>query len=255
MILPGTAPEKIFDIMTDERSKCAYFINKEMKRVRKIFMERPFSDRIHVMRYTVPSSGNRYIVWFYSDWNRNTIKADIGLAVESPRHGCDFYVYREYEHYDSPDGPPTEERFLIHLIPHFISRYRERTRIGASTPTVEVAARYIFRNCEKMFATDYKGLNRKAEEMLKENPSLSAIQVRDGVCFIEKFPIKTNGPAKATYVKFKSFVPDTMLSDEQMKAVPATRENKERVFDRNRYLEYLKLMDIADKHLKKAENA
>lgn len=214
MILYDTPPGLILDNIRGEAEKVGFALRKQERIAKNEFMRLGPDKKIFVADYTVPASKNRYLLYLESVWNfPANIFPEIGhtgviLYTNGPK-GHDYWITGRM------DAGNETISCLFQFTGHFLSRYRERSKIQVSESPHELAALYITRNFDVMVEQDFKKLNFNAEKY--ENGE--AAQVQDGVVFFTKTTLRSPVGTPFLYFKMNTFVSLSTLKEPQTENV------------------------------------
>ena len=155
--------------------------------------------------YTLPSSNNQYIIYFYAERPYGNVLGDYICVLfdESKR-----YVIKRVD---------TAIPELHVLTSHFLQRYKERFLKQPELTANEVAIRYLTRNNSlKPIAIDER-INKNIGEYGEY--SGEGFLVADGFCFKKSGEESMNGDQPVRIGLFTTFMPRTELSEDQREAI------------------------------------
>lgn len=214
MILPNTPHELVLQVMRNEAHKVEFFIKKEGSKLLSALERTPYAlfPFLSYKIYTVPSSRNKYLVWFevmdYRELKNGTFISGSCLIVNEEKGGITAYVQKI-----SYDSEIKQHTSVLNIYTgHFFNRYRERFNWG-NINTYELIARYLSRNGSLMTFLEFRKMNLKAEEY----PDGAAAQVNDGVIF-GTYTISKDIDGKPFNIVFhNTFIANQQLKDNQQK--------------------------------------
>ena len=223
MLLPDASPQTVFKVMLDERDKVQYYIQKEKskKNIKPLFFT---SDNqiYHSKLITIPSSGNRYLIWIYFRKNLVEVKEVISgsaLMMTNFNGTLDYYILENYIRYNpicKDLGLPQPERstnfyILSMFTGHFLSRYRERAGIDKKLSAEKLAIHFFSRNMETMVDEKVEKFNGRH----KTDDKSKAIAMKDGYSLSESSKIKIHGMPSFEFIKHNTFITEEMLTLDQ----------------------------------------
>ena len=100
MILPNTPHELVLQVMRNEAHKVEFFIKKEGSKLLSALERTPYTlfPFLSYKIYTVPSSRNKYLVWFevmdYRELKNGTFISGSCLIVNEEKGGITAYVQK-----------------------------------------------------------------------------------------------------------------------------------------------------------------
>lgn len=182
MITPSMTYKEMYDHLAKDLKKVEYrkeyFLPKAIKEFRK-------ARKFPVWKwyeYKVPSSNNKYVIFFW---------ADNSSCREKPRSDffVDIFFDRQrfvvkwgaggYRH--TPNSPMMLIRQIHAYTSHFLHRYNERFLKDESLSTNDIACCYLSRNDIAMPIEINESINKNIEEY--GEGAKQGFRVRDGVCF------------------------------------------------------------------------
>lgn len=182
MILPTMTYKEMSDHLAADKQKVdikkEYLLPKAIKKFKKT-MQFPAWE---LFEYTIPSTNNRYVIYFYAESRAQAEKPEIGsftIIYNGRQRFVAQWKAGGYKH--TPDSELMLVRQIHAYTPHFLQRYKERFLKDESLTSNEVAARYLSRNTFPMPLQQNDEINRNHEKYGINGQY--AFRVRDGFCF------------------------------------------------------------------------
>ena len=200
--------------MADEARRVDAFIRKNEKKALREMAFKAIQSRLRLyfMRYAVPASGNRYLVfWFDPGDPAITRRPYCGAALlhADSRGRTDAYFLRKIDGVVDSGAAWRLQRFT----PHFFTRYRERSRAGSAVSTDELMARAIGKNVWSALPLDASKMNFRSEKY----PGAVAFQIFDGVSLGSRKTLDAPGGRRYDVLTHHTFLPQSMMGDNQMR--------------------------------------
>lgn len=176
--------------------------------------------------YTIPSTNNKYVIYFYAESRARIENPEIG-SFTIVHNGKHRFIVKwgagGYRH--TPDGEIMAIRQIHAYTSHFIQRYNERFLKDDSLTANEIAARYLSRNTIAMPLKQNEEINRNHEKYGEKGQY--ALRVRDGICFsyleVEGTESADGDRHKdkidALYLCCTTFMNESKMADSQRKAI------------------------------------
>lgn len=224
MILPDTTYTKIFEVMSSEEEKVAFFIQKEEKKfIREILKKKNNYPRIHTAYYTIPSSRNRYFIWLYlPPIVQNEIYYGSSLVLEQENGERRFINLRSYRPVENGVQTATVKEGIEIISGHYFSRYRERFHIDEKVSTEEMMAGYYGRNVGFLANLDMDRMNPNADKY--ENAV--AWQLNDGISYGSLHEETLPNGKIIEIIEQKTFISMEMLYQHQIDSSMSPKEMK-----------------------------
>ena len=230
MILADSDYPTIYKGIKSELDKVAFAVKKEEGKAKKIFYNSATFPCCHNTTYTVPSSQNKYLIWYYCHNPKEaqfcTYYYGFSLLL-TDSDGKQFAVLcRPYKNKERK----REESIQV-FSGHFFSRYRERMKLGNKMSTYDLMTFFFGRNVPYMGKLDWKELTVKPEHY-KDSPS--AWRIDDGVTFAAEYQLTLDNGKSLHVTKHNTFLSESVLKNEQKPHVPSNfimRESIMREFD------------------------
>ena len=239
MILPTMTYKEMYDHLAADKQKVE--IKKEylLPKAVKAFKKRMKFLAWEIYDYTIPSTNNKYVIYFYVESRVRAEKPEVGsCCVIQDEERCYFveWVAGGYKH--TPNQPISLIRQLHIYEPHFLVRYKERFWNDKSLSLKEIVCRYMARNHNPMPIQVNEGINRNHKKYGKNGQQ--AFRVRDGLCFTKCYldgEISPDGDREkdrvdAMCIIYKTYVSKSEMPDEQKLAV-----DKEHFIELKRFAE------------------
>ena len=196
----------------------------ESKMVRK-FKKAVKFPTLEIVEYTIPSSRNTYILYFYAE-SRHIAEKPVSdvLAVlfDNNRRFIVKWGLQPYKH--TASDPMVATRIVNVYTSHFLQRYRERILKSPKMSVNEVACRYFMRNPNPPLMMKLNDEIMKNYQEYGETAGYG-MRARDGICltrisvqgcFDDESQRKTVDAIGHLYV---TFIDDNTLSETQKEAV------------------------------------
>lgn len=226
MILSSMTYKEMYDHFADDKQKVDikrdYLLPKAIKSLGK----KSKFPAWELYEYTIPSTNNKYIIYFYAESRYNIDKPETG-SFSPIFNGNRRYIVKwgvsGYKH--TPDSPLVAIRQIHAYTPHFLERYRERFLKDESLTSNEVACVYLSRNNLAMPLRQNEGINRNYEKYGTNGQY--AFRVRDGICFsystVDGIESKDGDRHKdkvdAIYICYTTFMNESEMTDSQRNAI------------------------------------
>ncbi|MDL2319666.1 hypothetical protein LJC45_00840 [Alistipes sp. OttesenSCG-928-B03] len=196
--------------------------NKAIKSLRKA---RKF-PAWELYEYTIPSTNNKYIIYFYAESRFSAEKPEVD-SFSILYNGNNRFVVKwgagPYKH--TPNSEFMAIRQIHAYTSHFFQRYKERFLKDESLSPNEVACRYLSRNTIAMPLEQNEGINRNHEKYGQYGRY--AFRVRDGICFSHSL---VQGPkienddrhkdkVEALYICYTTFMTESKMTESQRNAI------------------------------------
>ena len=216
MILDNTPYGLVMKVLSDEADKVLFFRNKELRKAAKDFSRCTVDGlSIHWTYYTVPSSRNKYLVWFIYENNgsldNSAVRSGQLLVVTSSNGDRTFYKRRK----NSPqkDNGIGEQHFsLCVYTSHFFRRYRERMGFSHKETTENIIIRFFYQNNWYGYELPMEKMNLHASEYQNG----ISYELSQGVAFLTRTTEELTGVVPAfECLKYNTFVPYDTLKDGQ----------------------------------------
>jgi len=202
--------------------KEAYLLPKAVKEFRK---ERRF-PAWRWYEYTIPSTNNKYIIFFYAESRAFIEKPAVDyfcIVFEGKKRFVVQWVASGYKH--TEDSPLMLIRQIHAYSSHFFERYNERILKDKSLTANDVACRYLSRNKFGMPITMNAEINKRLEEY--GDGAKYGFRVRDGFCFaisgiqgdINKDGDPQNDKVDAMGIVYTTFMNESDMKDTQLAAI------------------------------------
>lgn len=229
MLLYDSTYEDMYRVLTQEREKVDFTLEKLSVKAMKEFRDRTVFPAYFINYYTVPASRNKYIVCHYMLSNDKYMDG-LGVMILNEDDGaqqvidvtsCKRFVPTKGMVSIIDKSMPYEERIVMMNIytAHFLNRYRTRLiETGLISPskkgtltTAEIACMYLSRNRKNIISIPYEQMVLMPEKYRNG----IALQVNDGIVFgSQKSFTGTDG--KEVYVnRLNTIVSRDMLKQSQ----------------------------------------
>lgn len=219
MIVPSMSYKEMYDNLAKDKNRVEYRKEYYLPKAIKEFKKTRIFPAWKWYNYTIPSTGNQYVVFFY---------AENILQIEKPT--CDsFFVYyvnnkRFVIHWgatiiQTPNHPMEAVREIRAFTSHFFQRYKERFIKDNSLSSNDIACRFFSRNPDLIPIEINKNINNNIDNYdIKSN---KGFRIKDGFCFtmsgVEKSVNKDKIDAIVTV--FTTFVTVSTMSKNQREAI------------------------------------
>lgn len=215
MILPKTPYKDIFLAMDREEEKVGFAVRKEEKiAIKKFYKDRPY-ESLHYKIYEIPSSRNKYLLWFYIPYGHadgSIYYFGNALIIDESDGGRTYICLRTYQAVYGNYNYKVDS--LQIYTGHFFSRYRERNHMPASIPTIELVIRFFGRNQDFMTCLDHKKIIKK-----EHNDDASCWQMMEGVSLGNNKIVQINDKKRITVVRHNTFLSQNDLKQSQLEAI------------------------------------
>ena len=226
MITSSMTYKEMYDHLAKDLKKVEYrkeyFLPKAIKEFRK---EKTF-PAWKWYEYKVPSSNNKYVIFFWA----NSLN-----EVEKPKSDffVDLFFDRQrfvvkwgaggYRH--TPNSPMKLIRQIHVYTSHFLHRYNERFLKDDSLSTNDIICRYLSRNNIAMPIEINESINKHIEEY--GEGAKQGFRVKDGVCFtrtavegkINNDENRVEDRVDAMAIVYTTFMSEYKMTDEQREAI------------------------------------
>lgn len=227
MILYDSTDAEIYLAMKEELPKVAYYVSKEEKNAFKCFRDAKKFPALYHKMYTVPSSMNKYLVWYYAmtfdEYKSATYYYGNALIINDHKHP-DKWKAVACRRQRLPDKKPVES--LQIYTGHFFSRYRERVLLDGFPKVNDVVTTFFGRNVAFQYRLEFEKLNINYEKYHFKNGA--AWRIDDGVTLGEEEWITVNGK-DVHVVKHNTFLSQSILKDGQKDYVPSRKETRQTI--------------------------
>ncbi len=216
MILIDTPYDKVMEVMEAEWEKVDFAMSKEASKAEKKFYRTHSFPFIHHNIYTVPSSGNKYLLWFYVEKSQSPIinpRLGTALMVYDREGKRNYYVMRPIERLNTRTLESEDMYVFYHYTAHFMSRYRERMGYPENMQPLDLAVTFFGRNDKNNARSQKEKINGRSDG---QNEYRSTI-IRDGVtltCYLE---LKAPDGKKVEFHRHNTFLTEEMLKQSQRK--------------------------------------
>ena len=226
MITAGMTSKEKYDHLSEDfekiRYRMTYYRPKAIKEFKKTFTFPAWKT----YDYTVPESKNKYVIVYYAE-NQFQIDTPMEIFFLDYHNGKEHDVVRwgAQPYRQTPDSPLKLIRVLHVYDSHFLQRYKERFLKDLTLDANEVASRFLSRNDGMVQIDVSEEINRNIEKYGEFGKW--GYKVKDGMCFaktvIEGGESEDGDEKKnkvdAICILFKTFVPESILSDSQNFAI------------------------------------
>jgi hypothetical protein len=220
MITSSMTYKEMYDHLAADLGKVeyrkAYYLPKAVREFRKAI-------KFPVWKwyeYKVPSTNNKYVIFYYAE------NADF---VEKPKTG--FYVDVFYDrqrfvvkwgasgYRHTPTGPIKAIRQIHAYTSHFLHRYNERCLKDDSLSTNDIACRYLSRNDIAMPIEINESINKNIEDY--GEGAKQGFRVRDGICFTRTGceGDRDKNRVDAMVIVYTTFMSEYKMTDSQRLAI------------------------------------
>ena len=227
MLLPTMTYKEMYDHLAADHKKVKikeeYLFPKAVKEFRK---ERRF-PAWRWYEYTIPSTNNKYIIFFYAESRAFIEKPVVDyfcVVFDNTERLVIKWVAGGYKH--NEDDPLMLIRQIHAYSSHFLKRYNERFLKADSLNANDIACRYLSRNKEQMMPII---MNEEINKRLEKYGAGAkyGFRVRDGFCFalsgvqgdISKDGDRKKDKAEAMLILFKTFMNESGMKDTQINAI------------------------------------
>ena len=230
MLLPSMTYKEMYDCLAADFDKVKLKKEYLLPRVVREFKKEMKFPAWKWYEYTIPATGNKYIIFFYVE-NR--------FSIEKPKvdHFC--VVYDDNSRYVIKVGvrPYLPEggglmalREIQVYTSHFFARYKERYLKDSSLGSNDVVCRFLSRNMQKTPIKMNEDINRRLDKY--GEGAMYGYEVDDGFCFamtdMQLIKSEEDGSEKdrpiAQYVVYKTFMNKSDLADVQLIAIDKSHD-------------------------------
>ena len=218
--------KEMYDHLAADKKKVDIKIDYLLPKAIKSFKKTMRFPAWELYDYTIPSTNNKYVIYFYAESRARIENPEIG-SFTIVHNGKHRFIVKwgagGYKH--TPDGEMMAIRQIHAYTSHFIQRYNERFLKDDSLTANEIAARYLSRNTIAMPLKQNEGINRNHEKYGEKGQY--AFRVRDGICFsysaVEGIESEDGDRHKdkveALYICYTTFMNESKMTDTQRKAI------------------------------------
>lgn len=210
--------KEMYESLAEDGQKINFFIQKQLPRTIKEFRREMRFPNCKYYEYTIPSTRNHYIVYFY---------VEMSNMVDNPVVGSFLYIFDGNKRYvikgTASPYRHTENSELIllrqlHVFTyHFFQRYSERFLKKNNLTANEIVSIYLARNRVPVPIEVNDKINKKTAGFDGGN---IAFKIRDGLCFARRDmqgDFNTDGDYEKDKVYAARFTYTTFLSSFEMK--------------------------------------
>lgn len=231
MILPSMTYQEMFDHTANDYEKIQirkeYLLPKAVKEFKKT---KHFPAWIWY-EYTIPSTNNKYIIFFHSE-SRVFIEKPVvdffSIVYDRNKRFIIQWFWGGYKH--TENSPLIMIRQIHAYTNHFLTRYNERFLNDNTLNIVDIACRYLSRNKKYMPIEMSDEINKRLAQY-GESAKYGFI-VRDGFCFTRSAleviesedGNRDNDEVKAMLCIYTTFMPDKGLKASQLTAIDSKYE-------------------------------
>lgn len=225
MITLSMTYKEMYDNLASDKHKVDICKNKLLPKAIRAFKEDMKFPRIKCYEYTIPSTSNHYIIFFYAE-NRtmadNPIIGDFFYIFDNSQRFVVRWVASPYKHTE------TSEIVLLRQLQvftyHFFQRYNERFLKKDSLSSNEIAATFLARNMIFTPIEVNEEINRNTATHGENN---YAFKIRDGFCFtksamqgeFDEYRMRENDIVDAACFVYTTFLSSSEMSDLQKDAI------------------------------------
>lgn len=226
MILPTMTYKEMYDHLAADKQKVE--IKKEylLPKAVKAFKKRMKFPAWEIYDYTIPSTNNKYVIYFYAESRVRAEKPEEGsftIAYNGKHRFIIQWGAGGYKH--TPDSEMIAVRQIHAYTSHFLQRYNERFLKDDSLTANEVAARYLSRNTVAMPLQQNEEINRNHGKYGEKYQY--AFRVRDGICFSysavdgeqSEDGDRHKDKVDALYICYTTFMNESKMTESQRKAI------------------------------------
>ena len=216
MILATSSYPEIFSAIEAEEEKIAYAIGKEEKKAIKTFEKSSKRYSLYYTKeYTVPSSRNRYLIWYFmpdADVVKPAFYWGAPLLLDED-NGKRIVIALSSMRAEGKGGSFNVDALQVYN-GHFLSRYRERAGLPGEYTTAQVIATLMGNNASCMVQLDMEKMNPNYEKY----KDAAVWQLTNGFSFGKQLVCES--PSGKTFVVFehKTYVSSDMLKQQQVDA-------------------------------------
>lgn len=246
MLLPTMSYKEMYDHLATDLKKVKikeeYLLPKAVKEFRK---ERRF-PAWRWYEYTIPSTNNKYIIYFYAESRAFIEKPEVDyfcIVFDGKKRFVVQWVACGYKH--TENSPLMLIRQIHAYSSHFFERYNERILKDKSLSANDIACRYLSRNKFGMPITMNAEINKHLEKY--GAGAKYGFRVRDGFCFamsgiqgdINEYGDPQNDKVDAMGIVYTTFMNESDMKDTQLAAI-----------DKEHYAAWLRYVDDMQKEAK-----
>lgn len=226
MLIPTMTYKEMYDHLAADLKKVKikeeYLLPKAVKEFRK---ERRF-PAWRWYEYTIPSTNNKYIIFFYAESRAYIEKPTVDyfcIVFDGKKRFVIQWMAGGYKH--NEDDPMMLIRQIHAYSSHFLERYNERFLKDKSLNANDIACRYLSRNKIGMPITMNEEINKRLKKY--GDGAKYGFRVRDGFCFAMsgvQGDISEDGDRKkdkvdAMLVLYTTFMNESDMKDTQLAAI------------------------------------
>lgn len=181
---------------------------------------------MELYEYTIPSTNNKYIIFFYAESRFNVEKPIVdSYSIVFNGNKRFVVVWSAWPYKHTPDSNLKAIRRIHAYTPHFFERYNERFLKDESLTVNQVACMYLARNPIAMPLEQNEGINRNHKQYGVYGQY--AFRVRDGLCFshivvdgIESEDgNRYNDIVEALYICYTTYMNEQDMAESQRDAI------------------------------------
>lgn len=226
MILPTMTYKEMYDHLAADKKKVDIKIDYLLPKAIKSFKKTMRFPAWELYDYTIPSTNNKYVIYFYAESRARIENPEIG-SFTIVHNGKHRFIVKwgagGYKH--TPDGEMMAIRQIHAYTPHFLQRYNERFLKNESLTINEIAAIFLSRNKRFDPLQQNSEINRNYEKY--GITGKYSFLVRDGICFsyleVEGTESADGDRHKdkidALYICYTTFMNESKMTDSQRKAI------------------------------------
>lgn len=212
--------KEMYESLADDGQKINFFVQKQLPRTIKEFQRGSKFPNCKYYEYTIPSTHNHYIVYFY---------VERSYLVNKPVVGCFFYIFdgnkryvikgtaSPYKHTDNSEMILLRQLHVFTY--HFFQRYNERFLKKNNLTANEIVSIFFARNQNLVPIEVNDKINKKTDCYGGNN---IAFKIRDGLCFAKysmQGDFHNNGDNEKDKVDAERFVYTTFVSSSEMSSL------------------------------------
>ena len=226
MITSSMTYKEMYDHLAKDLKKVEYRKEYYLPKAIKEFRKARTFPIWKWYEYKVPSTNNKYVIFFW---------ADNPSCIEKPK--SDFFLELFFErqrfvvkwgaggYRHNPNSPMTLIRQIHAYTSHFLHRYNERFLKDDTLSTNDIACHYLSRNDIAMPIEITEGINKNIEEY--GEGAKHGFRVQDGLCFTRtglegKFhgdEDRDKDRVDAMVIVYTTFMSEYKMTDEQRMAI------------------------------------
>lgn len=210
--------KEMYESLAEDGQKINFFIQKQLPRTIKEFRREMRFPNCKYYEYTIPSTRNHYIVYFYVEMS-NMVDNPVVDSFLYIFDGSKRYVIKEavspYRHTENSELILLRQLHVFTY--HFFQRYSERFLKKNNLTANEIVSIYLARNRVPVPIEVNDKINKKTAGFDGGN---IAFKIRDGVCFARRDmqgDFNTDGDYEKDKVYAARFTYTTFLSSFEMK--------------------------------------